>query len=192
MTVDGVGYPLPKQELRIAAIDGGVLPTPATVDTGSMFNRSASEGAALRPTLGAMARFNLWPTPNVPNGGRSVAHAEQIGGTFYHKGKKVQLGLESAVRLWPTPHGFSPDGKSNGPSGNELGRAVNWATPHANCSTGPGSQGREGGENLQTQVGGSLNPTWVEWLMGWPLGWTDLEPLETAKFRLWCEQHGHY
>jgi hypothetical protein len=23
---------------------------------------------------------------------------------------------------------------------------------------------------------GSLNPTWVEWLMGFPLGWTDLEP----------------
>jgi hypothetical protein len=22
---------------------------------------------------------------------------------------------------------------------------------------------------------GHLNPTWVEWLMGFPLGWTDLE-----------------
>jgi hypothetical protein len=32
---------------------------------------------------------------------------------------------------WPTPHGFSQDGRSNGPSGNELGRAVNrsWPTP---------------------------------------------------------------
>jgi len=27
--------------------------------------------------------------------------------------------------------------------------------------------------------GGKLNPTWVEWLMGFPLGWTDLEDLET-------------
>ena len=26
---------------------------------------------------------------------------------------------------------------------------------------------------------GKLNPTWVEWLMGFPLGWTDLEDLET-------------
>ena len=26
---------------------------------------------------------------------------------------------------------------------------------------------------------GSLNPTWVEWLMGFPSGWTDLEDLET-------------
>jgi hypothetical protein len=38
--------------------------------------------------------------------------------------------------------------------------------------------------------GGSLNPTWVEWLMGWPLGWTDLKPLEMGKFQQWCERHG--
>jgi hypothetical protein len=33
----------------------------------------------------------------------------------------------------------------------------------------------------QKPIGGTLNPTWVEWLMGWPLGWTDLKPLETGK-----------
>ena len=35
---------------------------------------------------------------------------------------------------WPTPHGFSQDGKDHGPSGNELGNAVNrsmWPTPTA-------------------------------------------------------------
>jgi hypothetical protein len=37
---------------------------------------------------------------------------------------------------------------------------------------------------------GALNPTWVEWLMGWPLGWTDLKPLETDKFQAWLQQHG--
>ena len=26
---------------------------------------------------------------------------------------------------------------------------------------------------------GSLNPTWVEWLMGYPIGWTDLKDSET-------------
>lgn len=36
---------------------------------------------------------------------------------------------------------------------------------------------------------GKLNPTWVEWLMGWPLGWTDLKPLATDKFRSWRQQH---
>lgn len=28
-------------------------------------------------------------------------------------------------------------------------------------------------------TGGKLNPTWVEWLMGFPLGWTDLDASET-------------
>ena len=31
---------------------------------------------------------------------------------------------------------------------------------------------------------------WVEWLMGWPLGWTDLKPLETDRFRQWLERFG--
>jgi len=30
-------------------------------------------------------------------------------------------------------------------------------------------------------IGGQLNPMWVEWLMGWPLEWTDLKPLEMDK-----------
>ncbi len=32
----------------------------------------------------------------------------------------------------------------------------------------------------------------VEYLMGWPIGWTDLRPLATDKFRQWLEQHGIY
>ena len=37
--------------------------------------------------------------------------------------------------------------------------------------------------------GGRLNPDWVEWLMGWPIGWSDLQPLETDKYRSWLQQH---
>ena len=36
---------------------------------------------------------------------------------------------------------------------------------------------------LSEQVGGSLNPTWVEWLMGYPLGWTVLEHWATRSSR---------
>lgn len=32
--------------------------------------------------------------------------------------------------------------------------------------------GGKKGEQLPNAVGGSLNPTWVEWLMGFPPGWT--------------------
>jgi len=36
---------------------------------------------------------------------------------------------------------------------------------------------------------GQLNPQWVEWFMGWPIGWTELKPLEMDKFREWQQQH---
>ena len=35
-----------------------------------------------------------------------------------------------------------------------------------------------------------LNPNWVEWLMGWPIGHTDLKPLATARYQEWQQQHG--
>src|SRR5690606_24638484 len=30
---------------------------------------------------------------------------------------------------------------------------------------------------LGTHAGGKIHPEWTEWLMGWPIGWTDLKPL---------------
>ena len=37
---------------------------------------------------------------------------------------------------------------------------------------------------------GKTNPEFVEWLMGWPVGWTGLEPLATGRFHLWQQRHG--
>ena len=39
---------------------------------------------------------------------------------------------------------------------------------------------------------GKPNPMWVEWLMGWPLQWTDLKPLETDKSHYAQQQHSTY
>ena len=36
----------------------------------------------------------------------------------------------------------------------------------------------------------SLNPEWVAWLMGWPIGHTSLKPLEMDRFQGWWQQHG--
>jgi hypothetical protein len=46
-------------------------------------------------------------------------------------------------------------------------------------------------ETQQTERA-ALNPNWVEWLMGWPIGWTDLNALETDKFQQWFERHGKH
>lgn len=70
-------------------------------------------------------------------------------------------------------------------------KAALYPTPKAQNVNSPSNHG-EGGPDLQTVIGGSLNPPWVEWLMGWPIGWTDLEPLATGKFRQWQHSHGLY
>jgi len=33
-------------------------------------------------------------------------------------------------------------------------------------------------------------PELPEWVMGWPIGWTELKPLEMGRFRQWLHSHG--
>ncbi len=63
--------------------------------------------------------------------------------------------------------------------------------------SGKGKQKRQGSpalsEVLMSEAGGGsglLNPDFVEWMMGWPIGWTESKPLDAAKFRWWLRQHG--
>lgn len=37
-----------------------------------------------------------------------------------------------------------------------------------------------------------LNLSFVEWLMGWPIGWTDCKPVETESFQQWLHLHGEF
>jgi hypothetical protein len=62
-----------------------------------------------------------------------------------------------------------------------------WPTPTAhNAKEGnyPAERTRKT-PTLASLVGGKLNPTWVEWLMGWPLGWTDLNPIKMEELLRW-------
>jgi hypothetical protein len=75
------------------------------------------------------------------------------------------MNLRTAVQLWPTPaarDGF-PRGYTAPCSAKRLAAGHSVQLP----------------ERMSMQERGPLNPTWVEWLMGFPLGWTDLEPSET-------------
>jgi hypothetical protein len=56
-------------------------------------------------------------------------------------------------------------------------------TPQKSDYKGPNNSGSgsKSANGLATLAGGQLNPPWVEWLMGWPVGWTDLAPLEMDK-----------
>lgn len=67
--------------------------------------------------------------------------------------------------------------------------AARWPTPTASMVTmSDMEQSRFSGDSgarppYKDAGGGSLNPTWVEWLMGYPLGWTALEDWATQWFR---------
>jgi hypothetical protein len=69
-----------------------------------------------------------------------------------------------------------------------------WPTPTAHNAkeTNAPSEANRNTPTLASQAGGSLNPTWVEWLMGWPLGWTDLKPLATDRFHSAQQPHGGF
>jgi len=66
-----------------------------------------------------------------------------------------------------------------------------WPTPTAHMAkeTNAPSEALRNEPSLSSRVGGQLNPMWVEWLMGWPLGWTGLKPLGTDKFQQWQREH---
>jgi hypothetical protein len=133
-----------------------------------------------------------------------------LGGGEYRDPHKVlarwqqgrQRNLSEAVRLWPTPRAI--DGRSAGPGtkdatlirldesafGLNLAEAVQvserFPTPCARDWKDNGKSPSELERNsttLATIAGGSLNPTWVEWLMGFPLGWTVLEHWVTPSSR---------
>lgn len=94
--------------------------------------------------------------------------------------------------LAPTPQ--SRDWKDNGKTQGKrkspnLGTWVHqYPTPTASDLKHKNKRYNQGGKALSYEVGGKLNPNWVEWLMGWPVGWTGLEPLETDKSQSWLQQ----
>ena len=55
------------------------------------------------------------------------------------------------------------------------GQKIMWPTPVQDDVHHRKQKYQQGGTALSTKAGGSLNPTWVEWLMGYPEGWTDLK-----------------
>jgi hypothetical protein len=78
---------------------------------------------------------------------------------------------------------------------------VMWPTPTVVTDTGGAAMCKWGGSGarakLRTMVSpeemnGALNPMWVEWLMGWPIGSTSYERLAMDKFHEWRQQHSEF
>lgn len=70
-----------------------------------------------------------------------------------------------------------------------------WPTPSANEDAAGTPEGKMQkmlgndpavrGETPEDWKKGTLNPDWVEWLMGWPIGWTSMEPITELDWRDW-------
>lgn len=154
MIVDGRFVQPPQLEPRISGSDGGFWPTPRANEKGD-YQRDRGIKGKERPTLSGAVK--LWPTPN--------------------------------ARDWKDSGATQGNRKSP-----NLGTAIHFPTPRASDGKGariPGSadkvRARQRTPNLQEYVsnvaGGTLSPMWVEWLMGYRIGWTELSALATAWYR---------
>ena len=107
--------------------------------------------------------------------------------------RRTKESVYGSLESWPTPRSCSamaatitPESAWNEKRNPNLETIVGqrmWPTPTAHNAkeTNAPSEANRNTPTLANQVGGKLNPTWVEWLMGWPLGWTDLKPLVMDK-----------
>jgi hypothetical protein len=144
--------------------------------------------------------FGSWLMPTPTTNPEAPNHGSNSNGP--HNLKEVALTGWKPGMTWPTPRSCSAMAATITPESawaenrrpnleTVVGRML-WPTPTAHNAkeTNAPSELQRNTPTLAAQAGGTLNPTWVEWLMGWPLGWTDLKPLEMDKYQQWLQQHG--
>ena len=205
---------------------------PSSVSTRGKRSRNTSAGWPRSGTISSGIAFRLAPLARViaatgsgllptPTASNTKARAARSGGRP----------PRDFLKMIPTPRAAFDSGRHRGRADTLHSWIKLYPTPHANCSTRAGVQGRKGGLNLQTFVrlfptptardykdgsaracghlpvksllgravhrwpstrrtgrkssphGGSLNPEWVEWLMGFPIGWTDSRAWATRSSR---------
>ncbi len=137
------------------------------------------------PQWGLMRNGESWE--RVMSGRLTIENAfgsTPNGETFFHTpncsgldgGSSSRKALKKRIAQWSTPQ--ASDCRDRGNLSNpsvqrriEIGKQVNLSM-------------------VVSTESGALNPNWVEWLMGWPIGWTDLKPLGTDRFQRWRQLHG--
>ena len=157
MIVDGRLFLPPALEPRTCAKDGSCwLPTPSASSVGTNQGGGAGRQGRIRPSLETMARKNLWPTPKASD---SNPCGMQAMLRYNERTGRKTLITEVAKKMWPTPRA------------SEAGREPSSIKDRGNKTT------------LCEKIGGQLNPMWVEWLMGFHPGWTELDAWAIQWFR---------
>jgi hypothetical protein len=133
----------------------------------------------MRGNLTLTGAVRMFPTPSAQEYGNNQSPSP---------GASVRPSLGAIAKMLPTPraiYGGASDGEKGGPNQTMHGKPAlssMVASPAArDWRSGKASQKtmEKNARHLSEQIGGQLNPTWVEWLMGFPIGWTDCEDSET-------------
>ena len=161
MTRNGTLYPLPMWVRRTSAKESGLWRTPHAHcwKNASTMEERVSGGH----TVNLQDQVRKWPTPTAMTGGTGVAPSHRNGSHGWNIGAAVQDSLsETPTRKWPTPTVQDSENDAGPSQWKRNSYPLNVEVHRANGRTA-------------TTKTGQLNPTWVEWLMGYPPGWTDLE-----------------
>lgn len=174
---DKGGRPRPNDRGDLCASAKG-WPTPCASTSGG--NRSPSPGAAYRPSLDSIGK--LWNTPTA---------CEDEGTGFRTRGDAK---LKGHTKQWQTPIATDATGSPNYADGTLrlTGQVKNWPTatardwksgksnqahnarPLSEVVERCGPQDQEPNGETSRANSGRLNSRFVEWLMGFPEGWTTI------------------
>lgn len=181
------------------------LPTWGMTRSGSVYRHPTAE----RPTSGTGA--GLWPTPNCivfRSDGELAKLAKSAKDEREYLAMSDRACNSKRRRFWPTPTVCGNHNRkgASATSGDGLATVVTqrtwptatataykgWSPNHNRAMTDDRldySVERESFQPGQQTPPMRLNPEWVEWLMGWPIGHTGLKPLETGRYLEWLRQH---
>lgn len=172
-----------------------ILPKSGTMRNGLCWERTMWEP---RTSESASGYLHMIPTPTACNAPNKGSHSREPKSLM-----DVATTGWMPRMMWPTATTKGLDGGSN--SRHAARSRGMWPTPRTKGMCG-GTGSFQKMKDLETKgiitpderkqmtagSGGQLNPTWVEWLMGWPLEWTALKPLATGKYRLWQQLHSGF
>jgi hypothetical protein len=152
--------------MKHAGVRRLMAPTPTASDH---IERASTSSEAVNPLTGksvTLDRFvKFWPdaetqASGVPRMWQTPVADDSVNrraGKFNSRGEPK---LSAEVRMWPTATATAAKGSSPASLTRKDGRSrENDRLDHA----------------VMAAEGGSLNPAWVESLMGFPAGWTDLD-----------------
>ena len=176
MTRSGSVYRHPTAERPISGIGAGLWPTPTVCGNYNRKGASATSGDGLATAV----TQRTWPTPNCI-GFRSDGELAILAKSAKDESEYLAMSHRACnskrMRFWPTATATAHKG---------------WSPNHNRAMTDDRldySVERESFQPGQQTPPMRLNPEWVEWLMGWPIGHTALEPLATDRYHEWLRQH---